>query len=115
MGKDNNRAPDFKVPIPYITEDEKEADTSDGKPPSVKLLLDATGKAIDNLTVQVQPIFHGGTTYIFFKWFQSLSSLLEQYVNISVWRYKPCKELTRRFGRGNSISQARSWRNLQGF
>jgi hypothetical protein len=35
MGKDNHRVPDFKVPIPYIPEDEKEADTSDGKPPSL--------------------------------------------------------------------------------
>jgi hypothetical protein len=77
MGKDNNRAPDFKVPIPYITEDEKEADPSDGKPPSDKPLLYAAGKAIDHPTVQVQPIFKGGTTEQFFKWFQSLISLLE--------------------------------------
>jgi hypothetical protein len=56
MGKDNNRAPNFKLTLPYIPEDEKEADPSSGKPPSVKLLLDATGKAIDNLTTQVQPI-----------------------------------------------------------
>jgi hypothetical protein len=41
VGKDNSRAPYFKVPIPYIPEDEKEADPSHGKPPSVKLLLDA--------------------------------------------------------------------------
>jgi hypothetical protein len=77
MGKDNNRAPHFKVPIPYIPEYEKEADPSDGKPPSVKLFLDAAGKAIDNPTVQVQPIFNGGTTEQFFKWFQILNSLLE--------------------------------------
>jgi hypothetical protein len=62
MGKDNNRAPDFQVPIPYISEDEKEADPFDGKPPSFKLLLDAKGKATDNLTIQVQPIFNGSTT-----------------------------------------------------
>jgi hypothetical protein len=37
----------------------READLSDGTPPSGKLLLDATGKAIDNPTVQVQPIFKG--------------------------------------------------------
>jgi hypothetical protein len=41
MGKDNHRAPNFKVPIPYFPEDEKEADPSDGKAPSVKLLLDS--------------------------------------------------------------------------
>jgi hypothetical protein len=62
MGKDNHRAPDFKVPIPYIPEDEKEADPSDGKPPSAKLLLDSAGKAIGNPTVQVQHIFNGSTT-----------------------------------------------------
>jgi hypothetical protein len=65
MGKYNNRALDFKVPIPFIPEDNKEADPSYGKPPSVKLLLDATGKAIYNPTVQVQPIFNGGTTDFF--------------------------------------------------
>jgi hypothetical protein len=77
MGKDNHKGPEFLVPIPYIPEDEKEADPSDGKPPSIKLLLDADGKKIDNLTVQVQPIFNGGTTEHFFKWSQSLSSLLD--------------------------------------
>jgi hypothetical protein len=77
MGKYKHKGPDFLVPIPYVPEDEKEADPSDGKPPSVKLLLDSHGKKIDNPTVQVQPIFNGGTTEQFFKWFQSLSSLLE--------------------------------------
>jgi hypothetical protein len=33
MGKVNNRAPDFKLPIPYIPEDGKEADVSDEPPP----------------------------------------------------------------------------------
>jgi hypothetical protein len=77
MGKDNNRALYFKVPIPYIPEDEKEADPSDGKLPSVKLLLDATDKAIDNPTIQVQPIFNGGNTEQFFNCFQRISSILE--------------------------------------
>jgi hypothetical protein len=62
MGKDNHKGPDSLVPIPYIPEEEKEADPSDGKPPSIKLLLDSYGKKIDNPTVQVQPIFNGGTT-----------------------------------------------------
>jgi hypothetical protein len=75
MGKDNHRGPDFLVPIPYIPEEEKEADPSDGGSPSIKLLLDSDGKKIDNPTVQVQPIFYGGTTEQFLKWFQSLSSL----------------------------------------
>jgi hypothetical protein len=43
MGKDNHKGPDFLVPIPYVPEDEKEADPSDVKPPSVKLLLDSEG------------------------------------------------------------------------
>jgi hypothetical protein len=77
MGKDNYKGPDFLVHIPYVTKDEKEADPSDGKPPSVKLRLDSEGKKIDNPTIQVQPIFNGGTTEQFFKWFQRLSSLLE--------------------------------------
>jgi hypothetical protein len=77
MGKDNHRVPYFKVPIPYIPEDKKEADPSDGKPPSVKLLLNSAGKTVDNPTVQAQHIIKGGTTKQFFKWFQSLSSLLE--------------------------------------
>jgi hypothetical protein len=75
MGKDNKRAPYFKVPIHYIPEDEKEADPSYVKPPSFKLLLDVKCKAIDNPTIQVQPIFNRGTTEHFFKYFQSLSSL----------------------------------------
>jgi hypothetical protein len=55
MGKDKNRAPYFRVPKPFSPEDEKEADPYDGKPPSVKLLLDDKGKAIYNPQIQVQP------------------------------------------------------------
>jgi hypothetical protein len=77
MGKDNHKGPDFMVPVPYVPEDEKEAAPNDGKPPSVKLLLDSEGNKIDSPMVQVQPICNGGTTEQFFKWFQSLSSLLE--------------------------------------
>jgi hypothetical protein len=71
MGKDNHKWTDFLLTIPYVHEDDKEGDPSDGKPPSVKLLLDSEGKKIDNHTVQVQPIFNRGTTAQFFKWFQS--------------------------------------------
>jgi hypothetical protein len=59
MGKDNHKGPNFLVRIPYIPEEEKEADPSDGKPPSIKILLDSDGKKIDNPTVQVQPMFNG--------------------------------------------------------
>jgi hypothetical protein len=72
MGKDTHKGPYFLVPIPYVPEDEKEADPPDGKSPSVKLLLDSEGKKIDNPIVQVQPISNGGTTEQFLKWFQSL-------------------------------------------
>jgi hypothetical protein len=65
MGKDNHKVQDFKVPINDIPKDEKEADPSDGKPPSVKLLLVSEGKKLDSPTVQVQPIFNGGTTDFF--------------------------------------------------
>jgi hypothetical protein len=44
MGKDNHKGSNFLVPIPYVPEDEKEVDLSDGKPPYVKLLLDSEGK-----------------------------------------------------------------------
>jgi hypothetical protein len=53
MGKYNHKGPDLLVPLPYVREDEKEADPSDGKPFSVKLLLDSEGNTIDNPTVQV--------------------------------------------------------------
>jgi hypothetical protein len=62
MGKYNHKGPDLLVPIPYVPEEEKEADPSDGKPPSVKLLLDSEGEKVDNPTVQVQPIFKGDHT-----------------------------------------------------
>jgi hypothetical protein len=48
MGTYNIKTPYFKVLLPIIQEEEKEADESDGKPPSVKLLLDAEGETIDN-------------------------------------------------------------------
>jgi hypothetical protein len=77
MGKDNNKAPDYKVPIPYKPEEEKEVYPSDDKPPSVKLLLDAKGEAIDNPTTQVQPIFKDRTTEQLFKWYKIIISLME--------------------------------------
>jgi hypothetical protein len=66
MGKDNHKVPDLLVTIPYVPEDEKESEPSDGKPHAVKLLLDSEGKKIDNPMVQVQPIFNRGTTEHFF-------------------------------------------------
>jgi hypothetical protein len=71
MGKDKHKGPYFLVPIPCVPEDEKEADPSDGKPPSVKLLLDSHGKKNDNLTVQVHPIFNGGATEQFLSGFRA--------------------------------------------
>jgi hypothetical protein len=73
MGGNKHIWPDFLVPIPYVPEAEKEADPSDGKPPSVKLLLDSQGNKIDNPTEQVQPIFNGGTKEHFLSGFRALS------------------------------------------
>jgi hypothetical protein len=53
MGKNTIQTSDFKVPVPFIQEGENEADESDGKPPSIKLLLNTDGKAINNPTTQV--------------------------------------------------------------
>jgi hypothetical protein len=63
MGKDKHKRPYFLVPIPYIPEEEKEEDPSEGKPPYP--------------TVRVQPIFNGRTTEQFFKWCQSLIPLID--------------------------------------
>jgi hypothetical protein len=72
MVKDNNRAPDFKVPLPYIPEDEKEDDPSDGKPPSFKPLLDVKGRARKLITRQFRfnLYFMGVPHNNFFNWFK---------------------------------------------
>jgi hypothetical protein len=77
MGNNNVLKQDFKVPVPFIPEVEKEADELDGKPPSIKLLLDADGEAIDNPTTQVQPIFNQGTIEQFFKWNKMFLSIVQ--------------------------------------
>jgi hypothetical protein len=59
--KDKNRAPDFKAPYLIFLKMRKKLILM-MKASSVKLLLNATGKAIDNPTIQVQPIFDEGTT-----------------------------------------------------
>jgi hypothetical protein len=71
LGKDKHKGPDFLVRILYVPDEEKEADPSDGKPPSVKLLIDSQGKFFFNTTVQVQPIFKGGTTEHFLSGFRA--------------------------------------------
>jgi hypothetical protein len=43
MGKDNIKAPDFNVPVPFIQKEKKEAVELDGKLPSVKHTLDVEG------------------------------------------------------------------------
>jgi hypothetical protein len=76
VGKDKHKGPDFMVPIPSVPEKEKESDPSNGNPPSVKLLLDSQGNKIDDPTVQVQPIFNGGTTEQFLSSFRALALYL---------------------------------------
>jgi hypothetical protein len=77
MRKTNIQIPDFKVPVPFIQEEKNEADELDGKPPSIKLLLNSDGEAIDNPTPKVQPIFNQGTVEQFFKLNQSLLSIMQ--------------------------------------
>jgi hypothetical protein len=74
MGKDKHKGPDFLVPTPYVPEEEKEADPSDGKPPLAKLLLDSQGKKMIIQLYKCSLYSRGGTLNIF-KWFQILSSL----------------------------------------
>jgi hypothetical protein len=70
MGKSNY--PDYKVPVPFMTETEKDPDEGDKK----GVLLDINGKFIDNPTTQVQPMYNQGTIKQYFKWLKSLNSIL---------------------------------------
>jgi hypothetical protein len=74
MGKGNH--PDYKVPIPFIPETEKDPDEGDKKGFSMKLTLDITGDFIDSMTTQVLPVYNQGTVKQYFKWMKSLNSIL---------------------------------------
>jgi hypothetical protein len=74
MGKSNY--PDYKVPVPFIPYTEKDPDEGDKKRVSMKLTLDINGELIDNLTTQVHPVYHQGTIEQYFKWINSLNSIL---------------------------------------
>jgi hypothetical protein len=50
------------------------------------LLIDSKGDAIYNPTIQVQPIFNGGTTDFFPKWYKSPSSLMEGQFEVEHYR-----------------------------
>jgi hypothetical protein len=56
MGKSNY--PDYKVPVPFIPETEKDPYEDDKKGVSMKLTLDINGELIDNPTRQVQPVYN---------------------------------------------------------
>jgi hypothetical protein len=71
MGKSNH--PDYKVPLPFIPEAEKDLDEGDKKGVSMKLTLYIDGAFIDNLTIQVQPVYNQGTVEQYFKWLKSLN------------------------------------------
>jgi hypothetical protein len=71
MGKDKHKGPYFLVPIPYVPEDEKEADPSDGKPPSVKLLLDSQGKKMIIQLYKCNLYSMGGPLNIFLSGFRA--------------------------------------------
>jgi hypothetical protein len=53
MGESNY--PDYKVPVPFIPETEKDPDEGDKKGVSMKLTLYINGAFIGNPTTQVQP------------------------------------------------------------
>jgi hypothetical protein len=74
MGKGNH--PDYKVPVTFIHETEKDPDDGDKKGVSMKLTLDVNGDFIGNPTTQVQPVYNQGTVEQYFKWLQSLNSIL---------------------------------------
>jgi hypothetical protein len=74
MGKSNY--PDYKVPIPFIPEAEKDPDDGDKKGFEMKLTLDIIGAFIDNPTTQVQHVYSQGTVKRIFKWLKSLNSIL---------------------------------------
>jgi hypothetical protein len=68
--------PDYKVPVPFIPETEKDPYEGDKKGVSMKLTSDINGEFIDNPTGQVQPVYNQGTVEQYFKWLKSLISIL---------------------------------------
>jgi hypothetical protein len=74
MGESNYT--DYKVPVPFIPETEKDTDEGDKKVILMKLTLDINGAFIDNPTTQVQPVYNQGTIEQYFKWLKSLNSIL---------------------------------------
>jgi hypothetical protein len=74
MGKNNY--PYYKVPVPFIPEEEKDPDEGDKKGVSMKLTLYLNGAFIGNPTTQVQPVSNQGTVEQYFKWLKSLNSIL---------------------------------------
>jgi hypothetical protein len=74
MGECNH--PDYKVPIPFVPETEKDPDEVDKKGFSMKLTLDINGEFIKNPTTQVHPLYNQGTVEQYFKRLKSLNSIL---------------------------------------
>jgi hypothetical protein len=48
--------PDYKVPVPFIPETEKDPDEGDKKGVWMKLTLDINDEFIDNPATQIQPV-----------------------------------------------------------
>jgi hypothetical protein len=76
MGENNTQKPDLMVPLPLSLRLRRTIYEPDGKPPQIKLTLDAEEKEIANPITQVQPIFNQGTIELYFKWIKSLNSIL---------------------------------------
>jgi hypothetical protein len=68
--------PDYKVPVPFIPETEKDRDEGDNKWVSMKLNLDINGEFINNPTKQVQAVYNQGNVEQYSKWLESLISIL---------------------------------------
>jgi hypothetical protein len=66
MGKVNH--PNYKVPIPFIPETEKDPDDGDKKGVSMKLTLDVNGDLIHFTTTQVHPVYNKSNVEQYFKW-----------------------------------------------
>jgi hypothetical protein len=75
MGK--SYYPDYKVPVSFIPETEKDTDEGDKKVFSIKLTLDINGEFIANPTTQVQPVYNQGTVKKYGKWLRSLNSIIK--------------------------------------
>jgi hypothetical protein len=75
MEKKKSNKPAFKVPIPFIAENEKEDDPKE-KTASVEFTTDLAGNIVPNLTIEFQHIFQQGKVEPYFKWISNLQNIM---------------------------------------